>query len=183
MKEVFESNPDLMRELRDIFKTQKDKVSYFDLFQFIQHKMDIKLENWEEDALEGRLDRLGMAFIEFNEFNEFSIEYGISWGEPLIEGDMEDILDAKMNISYKDYKVSPTDYFLGCPTMLNNEKAALSKCRSIWHDMKKKKNLHYMDPDFGPKDANDKAGSENSLYKNGVLPQKGYPEPKDIEWK
>ena len=32
MKEVFEQNPDLMRELRAIFKSQKDKMSYFDLF-------------------------------------------------------------------------------------------------------------------------------------------------------
>ena len=48
------------------------------------------MENWEEDALEGRLDRLGMAFVEFNEFNEFSREYGLDWeGEPLLENDLE----------------------------------------------------------------------------------------------
>ena len=34
------------------------------------------MQCFEEDALEGRLDRLGMAFIEFNEFNEFSNQYG-----------------------------------------------------------------------------------------------------------
>lgn len=182
MKEVFEGNPGLMKELRGIFKSQKDKLSYFDLFQFIQKKMEISLENWEEDAIEGRLDRLGMAFIEFNEFNEFSQDYGIDWGEELIEGDLEDILDAKMNISYKDHKITPADYFMGCPTMLNNEKAALAKCRKIWHEMKKTKNHKYIDPDFGPKDANDTKGNEHSLYKNGVLPQKGYPEPNEIEW-
>lgn len=132
MKEVFEGNPDLMRELRQIFKSQKDKMSYYDMFQFIQHKLDIKLENWEEDALEGRLDRLGMAFIEFNEFNEFSIDYGINWGEPLLEGDMEDILDAKLNLSYKDYVVTPDDYFNRSPSMFSSEKAALSRCRKIW---------------------------------------------------
>jgi len=66
----------------------KDKLSYFDTFQFIQHVLQIKLENWEEDALEGRLDRLGMAFIEFNEFNEFSREHGIDWGEDLLENDL-----------------------------------------------------------------------------------------------
>ena len=44
-----------------------------------------------------------MAFIEFNEFNEFSLEYGLNWGEPLAENDLEDILDAKINLSYKDY--------------------------------------------------------------------------------
>jgi len=49
------------------------------MFQFIKNNLEISLENWEEDALESRLDRLGMAFIEFNEFNEFSQEYGIDW--------------------------------------------------------------------------------------------------------
>jgi hypothetical protein len=31
------------------------------------------LENFEKNALEARLDKLGMAFIEFNEFNEFCV--------------------------------------------------------------------------------------------------------------
>lgn len=70
--DVLNGQPDLMAEMRKCFKEQKDKMSYFDLFQFISKKMQIKLENWEEDALESRLDRLGMAFIEFNEFNEFT---------------------------------------------------------------------------------------------------------------
>ena len=73
--------------------------------------MKIKLEVWEEDALEGRLDRLGFAFIEFNEFNEFTMEYDIDWKEKLLETDLEDILDAKINLSYKDYQLSKTDYF------------------------------------------------------------------------
>jgi hypothetical protein len=64
--------------------------------------MEIKLESWEEDALEGRLDRLGMAFIEFN---EFSMEYNINWNEKLAENDLEDILDAEINLSYKDYTI------------------------------------------------------------------------------
>ena len=100
-----------MKELRAIFRAQNDKLSYFDLFQFITKKMQIKLENWEEDALEARLDRLGFAFIEFNEFNEFSGEYGINWKEKLLETDLEDILDAKINLSYKDYKLTKNDYF------------------------------------------------------------------------
>jgi hypothetical protein len=79
--------------------------------------------------LEGRLDRLGMAFIEFNEFNEFSMEIGFDWKEKLIEGDLEDILDAKINLSYKDYNVTSVDYFLNIPTILTSEKAALSKVR------------------------------------------------------
>jgi len=54
-----------------MFAAQNDKLSYYDFFQFINKKLDIKLEDWEEDAIEMRLDRLGMAFIEFNEFNEF----------------------------------------------------------------------------------------------------------------
>ena len=73
--------------------------------------MQINLQNWEEDALEGRLDRLGLAFVEFNEFNEFSLEYGLDWGEALLENDLEDILDAKLNLSYKYYKLTEDDYF------------------------------------------------------------------------
>ena len=69
------------------------------------------MANWEEDALESRLDRLGMAFIEFNEWNEFCMEFGMDWGEPLLETDLEDVLDAKLNQSYKDYKLSKNDYF------------------------------------------------------------------------
>ena len=59
--------------------------------------MNIKMKVWEKDALESRLDRLGMAFIEFNEFNEFTMTYGVNWGEPLIENDLEDVLDRKIN--------------------------------------------------------------------------------------
>ena len=70
-----------------------------------------------------------MAFIEFNEFNEFSAEFGLDWGEPVMQTDLEDILDAKLNLSYKDYKLSEWDYFQGCKTMLTSEKAALAKCR------------------------------------------------------
>ena len=73
--------------------------------------MGIKLANWEEDALESRLDRLGMAFIEFNEWNEFCMEFGMDWGEPLLETDLEDVLDAKLNLSYKDYKLSKNDTY------------------------------------------------------------------------
>lgn len=47
--------------------------------------------------MESSLDRLGMAFIEFNEFNEFCQNYGVNWGEPLDENDREAQLDAKLN--------------------------------------------------------------------------------------
>jgi hypothetical protein len=73
-----------------------------------------------------------MAFIEFNEFNEFSIDYDLKWGEPLLETDLEDILDAKNNLSYKDYTVTEADYFMECPTMFNNEKAALAYTRQVY---------------------------------------------------
>jgi len=155
MVENFNNKPELMKELRDMFKSQNDKLSYFDMFQFIKNKMQIELQNWEEDALEGRFDRLGMAFIEFNEFNEFSLEYGLNWGEALAENDLEDILDAKINLSYKDYVVTEADYFQGCATMLNNEKAALATVRKIYKTMKKNKQVEYIDPDFGPKDKSD----------------------------
>ena len=73
--------------------------------------MGIELKNWEEDALESRLDRLGLAYIVFNEFNEFGMEHGLNFGEEIEDSDLEDILDAKNNISYLDYKVSKYDYF------------------------------------------------------------------------
>jgi hypothetical protein len=69
-----------------------------------------------------------MAFIEFNEFNEFSMEHGLNFGEELLQNDLEEILDLKLNLSYLDYKVTKYDYFMGCPTMLTSEKAALAKC-------------------------------------------------------
>ena len=79
MSKRFDEDSELMPELRNKFRAQKDKLSYYDLFQFIEHRLEIKLQNWEEDAIEGRLDRLGMAFIEFNEFNEFCLGYGIDF--------------------------------------------------------------------------------------------------------
>ena len=67
----FKGQPKHLVQLRELFRSQDDKLSYYDLFSYIEYVLRIKLQNWEEDALEGRLDRLGMAFIEFNEFNEF----------------------------------------------------------------------------------------------------------------
>ena len=111
---------------------QRDKLSYFNLFHFIEHDAKIKLAKWEEDGLEGRLDRLGMAFIEFNEFNEFCQPYNIDFGEPLLETDLEDILDEKINMSYQDYKVTKRDWYNGVSTILTSEKAALSFVETIW---------------------------------------------------
>lgn len=42
--------------------------------------------------------------------------------------DTEAILEAKLNVSYKDYKLSKGDYFNGIKTILTSEKAALAKC-------------------------------------------------------
>ena len=35
----------------------------------------------------------------------------MDWGENVLENDLEDILDKKINISYKDYKVTSSDFF------------------------------------------------------------------------
>jgi len=55
------------------------------------------------------------------------MDYGVDWQEDLLETDLEDILDQKLNLSYKDYVITKDDYFQGCPSMLNSEKAALAK--------------------------------------------------------
>ena len=100
MAAKFRENPQLQVKLRELFLAQNDKLSYYNLLHFIEFDLKIKLKNWEEDGLEGRLDRLGMAFIEFNEFNEFCEPYRIDFGEPLLETDLEDILDERINTSY-----------------------------------------------------------------------------------
>lgn len=104
------SLPGVKDQLRQLFKKQKDKISYYDFFSFILDQ-GIKLRNWQEDTLQDRLDQMGLAFIEFNEFNEFCANYGIDFKEPLIENDLEAQLEAKLNLSYKDYQLSNSDYF------------------------------------------------------------------------
>jgi len=88
----------------------------------------------------------------------------------LLDSDLEDVLDAKLNLSYKKYKLTEDDYFQGCKTMLTSEKAALAKCRQIWKRMKRKGKDLYVDKDFGPKNTFDKKGHKFSLYKNGKVP-------------
>ena len=59
----------------------------------------------------------------------------------------------KLNQSYKNYKLNPKrDYFMGCPTMLNSEKAALAKVTEIWNKLEKKGSRKFLDTDFGPID-------------------------------
>ena len=60
------------------------------------------------------------------------MSYNLDWGEPLLENDLEDILDAKINLSYKDYILTDEDYFQGCKSMLTSEKAALAQVRNIY---------------------------------------------------
>jgi hypothetical protein len=66
--------------------------------------------------------------------------------------------------------------------MLTSEKAALSKVRELYKNIKAKKLENYLDPDFGPKDKSDVRGHRFSLYKDGQVPEKGYTEPEEIEW-
>ena len=66
--------------------------------------------------------------------------------------------------------------------MLTSEKAALAQVRTIYRSLKDQKSRNFVDTDFGPKDANDGRGSMMSLYKDGKVPQKGYTEPKEIDW-
>ena len=110
------------------------------------------------------------------------MEYDIDWGEKLLETDLEDILDAKINLSYKDYNLTKDDYFMGCKSMLTSEKAALARVRMIYKDLKKRKVKKFLDVDFGPKDKNDQARHKLSLYKDGNPPQKGYVLPEEVEW-
>ena len=42
--------------------------------------------------------------------------------------------------------------------------------------------MKYTDPDFGPLRKSDENGCKFSIYKNGEIPRKGYPDPKNIEW-
>lgn len=78
--------------MRKIFSDYNDKLSYFYLYEFIEKKLKINIEDWEKDALESRLDKLGIALIEFNEFNKFCLIYEINWDEDIIENDLKDIL-------------------------------------------------------------------------------------------
>jgi hypothetical protein len=126
-----------------------------------------------------------MAFIEFNEFNEFSLEHGLEFGEPLLETDLEDILDAKLNLSYLDYKVSKYDYFMGCPTMLTSEKAALAKVSKIYYEHKQHATPgqpigKFIDKDFGPMRDSDYERCRFTMYKTGEMPKKGLPDPHDV---
>jgi len=78
--------------------------------------------------------------------------------------------------------VSADDYFMGRPTMLTSEKAALSKVSQIYRELKLKKIKKFIDVDFGPKDMNDERGNKMSIFKEGFPSIKGQTTPEDIEW-
>lgn len=70
-----------------------------------------------------------------------------------------------------------------CPTILNNERAALKKATELYMNAKKvTKAKRWIDPDFGPKNDRDNVGSGMSLYTNGDPPGPGFKQVKDIEW-
>ena len=46
-------------------------------------KDSFKPKEWQKDAIEMRLDKMGLAFIDFNEFRKFCTEYNIEMGESL----------------------------------------------------------------------------------------------------
>ena len=100
----------------------------------------------------------------------------------MIETNIQNILQAKMNLSYKDYIISEADYFQGCPSIFNNEKAAIRYATSIYHNMKKTNQKLWFDVDFGPREPKDTLGNSYGLYCDGKPPEKGYPEPEDVEW-
>jgi hypothetical protein len=143
------------------------------------------LEDWEEDALQQRLDELGMAFIEWNEFNELLKFYQFDTGEELLEDDYEERLELRLNVSYKDYVVGEEDWFNGMHSILtgeNAEKAALSTCRKLYKNLKKRNVARWLDDEFGPKNDNDFDGNALGLWCNGKPPEIGYTDPKDVKW-
>ena len=73
-----------------------------------------------------------MAFIDFNEFNLFCQEYDIDLEEELQTVSLDSALNAKLNISYKDYRIKKSDYFKGIETILISEIAALAKADKIY---------------------------------------------------
>jgi hypothetical protein len=96
------------------------------------------------------------------------------------------VLEAKLNVSYKDYKLTKADYFNGIKTILTSEKAALAKCNKIWEFYQEKRSLgstqKFLDKDFGPLRPSDLDRCRFSLYKTGEAPRKGYADPRNVEF-
>jgi hypothetical protein len=78
----------------------------------LEFDLKVRLKDWESDALESRLDRLGLAYVDYWEFVEFMEDFEVVFDEPeRPELDVEAQLEAKLNISYKDYKLTKADQF------------------------------------------------------------------------
>ena len=135
--EKFKENAKLKQSLKDVFKSHGDKISYYDFFSFLEKDMGFgkdgyKPQDWEKDAIEMRLDRMGLAYIDFNEFRKFCNDYNIDLGESLNLEDKEDEMEEQENVSFKDYQISEKDKFQGSSTMFRNEKAALKVANSFY---------------------------------------------------
>lgn len=178
-------NAQVCNKIKSHFKEHKNKLSYFDFFNHVEFDIKCNLKVWESDALETRLDRLGLAYIDYWEFVEFCDMYEVDIGEQeRPDLDTEQIMQEKLNVSYKDYKLTKEDYFNGQKTILTSEKAALAKCNSIWEFYMEKRALgstqKYLDKDFGPLRDSDLERCKFTLYKNGEPPKKGYADPRNV---
>lgn len=67
--------------------------------------------------------------------------------------------------------------------MLTSEKAALSTCYQIQLERERlMTEMRWTDPDWGPKRKSDVDRCRKVLYKTGEPPNKGFPDPKDVEF-
>jgi hypothetical protein len=67
--------------------------------------------------------------------------------------------------------------------MLTSEKAALAVCHQIQMEQERLcTELNWIDPDWGPKRKSDLERCKKALYKTGEPPNKGFPDPKDVEF-
>lgn len=134
-----------------------------------------------------------LAYIDYWEFVEFCEMYEIYFDEPDRPlNDTEAIMEARLNISYRDYKLTKADYFQGNKTILLSEKAALAKCAQIWDFFHEKTNFmseinqgkiqKFVDKDFGPLRKSDLDRCKFSMYKTGEIPRKGYADPREVDW-
>jgi hypothetical protein len=79
---AFASNSKVQQKIVDNFKSHKNKLSYYDFFNHLEFDLKVRLKDWESDALEGRLDRLSFAFVDYWEFVEFMEEFEVFFDEP-----------------------------------------------------------------------------------------------------
>jgi hypothetical protein len=187
LKIAYDKTPKIMEDVRENFRNHKDKLSYFEFFNHLEFDCKLKFKNWQLDSIESRLDKLGLAYIDWQEYLEFCIDWDIDFfGEqPDKALDTEAIMQERLNVSYKDYKLTKADYFnQEGKTILNSEKAALAKCNQIWEYWHEKTNqdTNWLDKDFGPLRKSDLDRCKRTLYKTGEPPKKGYSDPREVEF-